>query len=533
MIFDATNPSLLIEHLLAFALQNGIVNKLDTIFMRNRLMEVLCLNEPQPYPPDLDSLSVPETATPILEAMLEYACKNGLLSDNTLTSKDLFDTAIMGVLMPKPSEIIQQFSSIKNTRGTLAATEFFYHICRKCDYIRVDRIAKNIEWQHQTIYGNLEITINLTKPEKDPAEIAALKNAPSIDYPKCLLCIENIGYAGRSNFPARQTLRALPVSLNKEQWHFQFSPYVYYNHHCIVFSEQHVPMKITESTFVRLFDFLEQFPHYFIGSNAGLPIVGGSILNHDHFQGGFHHMPMAKAPVEHYFFSEDFPHVNIGIIKWPMAALRLRCAESKHLIEFCAYILKAWESYSDPSADVYAFSETKEGSLILHNAVTPIARRTVDGLFEIDIVFRNNRTSDEHPMGIFHPHAELHHIKKENIGLIEVMGLFILPGRLQTELNAIKGVLSRKTPYETLCNITNEHPLQKHSLWISQLVSSHGCNLNEANADRVIRQAVGEKCLEVLHHASVFKDTPDGKKAFVRFLNAKGLITQGDGSFVL
>jgi UDPglucose--hexose-1-phosphate uridylyltransferase len=275
-----------------------------------------------------------------------------------------------------------------------------------------------------------------------------------------------------------------------------------------------------------LFDFLEQFPHYFIGSNAGLPIVGGSILNHDHFQGGYHDMPMAKAPIELYFFVEDFPEVNIGIIKWPMSALRLQCAEVNPLVTLCAQILKAWESYSDPSAEVYAFSETKDGSIIPHNAVTPIVRKTVDGLFEIDIVFRNNRTSDEHPMGIFHPHEELHHIKKENIGLIEVMGLFILPGRLQTELNAIKEILSGKTPYETLCASPKEHPLQKHSLWISHLLASYGCDLSDADADRVIRNAVGEKCLEVLHHASVFKDSPDGKKAFIRFLNYINVTTE-------
>lgn len=520
MNFDPNNPSLLIEHLLAFAIKNGIINRLDTIYMRNRLMEVLCLNESQHDLPDSDSLPVPETATPILEAMLDYAWQKGLMPDNTLTSRDLLDTAIMGVLMPKPSEVVNSFNYIKNSQGILAATEYFYHLSRKCDYIRTERIAKNVEWRHSTLYENLEITINLTKPEKDPAEIAALKNAPSIDYPKCLLCIENVGYAGRSNFPARQTLRTLPIELNKEPWHFQFSPYVYYNHHCIVFSQQHIPMKITEYTFTRLFDFLEQFPHYFIGSNAGLPIVGGSILNHDHFQGGFHDMPMAKAPVERCFFSLDFPQVSIGIIKWPMSALRLHCVDRKPLEMLCAHILKAWESYSDPSIGVHAFSITKEGLTTPHNAITPIARKTVEGLFEIDIVFRNNLTSDEHPMGIFHPHEELHHIKKENIGLIEVMGLFILPGRLQTELNAIKDILCGKTPYEAIHNIPKEHPLQKHHLWINQMVSNFGCNLDDTDANSIIRQTVGNICLEVLHHSSVFKDAEKGKIAFLRFLGS-------------
>jgi len=526
MNYDVNNPSLLIEHLLAFAIKNGIINRLDTIYMRNRLMEVLRLDE---LPPDLsepDKLPVPETATPILEAMIDYSWQKGHLKDNTLTSRDLFDTAIMGVLMPKPSEITKNFAFLKDSYGIHAATEFFYQICRKCDYIRVDRIAKNIEWLHPTPYGNLEITINLTKPEKDPVEIAALKNAPSIEYPKCLLCIENVGYTGRTNFPARQTLRTLPVELNKEQWHFQFSPYVYYNHHCIVFSQKHIPMKITEQTFSRLFDFLEQFPHYFIGSNAGLPIVGGSILNHDHFQGGFHAMPMAKAPVELFFFSEEFPQVNIGIIKWPMSAVRLRCAEALPLIKLCAYILKAWESYEDPSVDILAFSKAADGAITPHNAITPIVRKTFEGLFEIDIVFRNNRTSDEHPMGIYHPHEELHHIKKENIGLIEVMGLFILPGRLQTELNEIKDILCGETPYEAIYNIPQEHPLQKHYLWINQLVSTYGRNLNDIEANNVIRQAVGEKCLEVLHHSSVFKDTAKGKAAFLRYLQSIKIIPQ-------
>ena len=526
MNFDPNNPSLLIEHLLAFAIKNGIINSLDTIYVRNRLMEVLRLDELQPDLPDPDNLRVPETATPILEGMLDHAWQKGLMPDNTLTSRDLFDTAIMGVLMPKPSEITEEFSFLKNSYGIYAATEFFYKICRKCDYIRVDRIAKNIEWLHPTPYGNLEITINLTKPEKDPIEIAALKNAPSIEYPKCLLCIENVGYAGRTNFPARQTLRTLPVELNKEQWHFQFSPYVYYNHHCIVFSQQHIPMKITKYTFTRLFDFLEQFPHYFIGSNAGLPIVGGSILNHDHFQGGFHAMPMAKAPVKQFFVHNDFLQVSIGIIKWPMAALRLNCAEALPLIKLCAYILKAWESYSDPSVDILAFTKAADGVIIPHNAITPIARKTCEGLFEIDIVFRNNRTSEQHPMGIFHPHEELHHIKKENIGLIEVMGLFILPGRLQTELNAIKDILCGKTPYEELDNIPQEHPLHKHFPWINQLVSTYGRNLDDTDAKNAIRQAAGNKCLEVLHHSSVFKDTEKNNEAFLRFLQCIKIIPQ-------
>jgi len=487
--------------------------------MRNRLLDMLNLDEPHSELPKIDALDVPGTATPILEAMLDYVWQKGILSSNTLISRDLYDTAIMGVLMPKPSEICRAFDSIKGKQGIHAATEFFYDICRKCDYIRVDRISKNLEWPHPTLYGNLDITINLTKPEKNPAEIAALKNSPEVDYPKCLLCIENVGYSGRLNFPARQTLRTLPVLLNDEQWHFQFSPYVYYNHHCIVFSQQHIPMKISNQTFTRLFDFLEQFPHYFIGSNAGLPIVGGSILNHDHFQGGFHDMPMAKAKVKQYLIHDDFPQISIGIIKWPMSALRLRCAETKPLIHLCSDILKSWENYSDPSADILAFSNA-DSVPIPHNAITPIARKTVEGLFEIDLVFRNNRTNDDHPMGIFHPHEELHHIKKENIGLIEVMGLFILPGRLLVELNAIKDILTGKIPYETISEVPIGHPLNKHYLWIKHLVSIYGCSLGIDVADNIIREEVGNKCLEVLHHASVFKDTSKGQNALLRFLQS-------------
>jgi len=526
MNLDSNNPSLLIESLLAFAIKNKIIHKLDIIYMRNSLMNILKLKEVKPIILELDSMDIPETASPILNSMLEFAWQKRLMPDNTLTSKDLFDTAIMGILMPKPSEIVNEFYSLKESQSIIAATEYFYNLCNKCDYIRVDRIAQNIEWQHPTKYGNFDVTINLTKPEKDPVEIAALKNAPSLDYPQCLLCIENVGYAGRTDYPARQTLRAIPVELNCEHWYFQFSPYVYYNHHCIVFSEQHIPMKITEHTFVRLFDFLGQFPHYFIGSNAGLPIVGGSILNHDHFQGGFHDMPMAKAPIESSFYSLDYPQISMGIIKWPMSALRLRCEETKPLIRLCAQILKTWESYSDPLVDIHSYSDSEEGTKNPHNAITPIARKTNEGLFEIDIVFRNNRTNDEHPMGIFHPHEELHHIKKENIGLIEVMGLFILPGRLQTELSAIREILSGKTSYETLRDIPHENPLQKHSLWIEHLISLHGCNLNDSDAEEAIRQAVGDKCLEVLHHASVFKDDSKGKAAFTRFLETLNIKAQ-------
>lgn len=525
MEFLTKDPHILIEQLLYFAEKNQIINSLDKIYIRNQLIYALRLDQPLLALAEIDSLEPsPTTPTVILESLLDYAWENGILKDNSLTSRDLFDTLIMGILMPKPSELNSRFKDIMIKDGIEKATSFFYEICQKCDYIRVNRIEKNIEWPYNTEYGFLDITINLTKPEKDPVEIAALKDAPSIDYPKCLLCKENVGYAGRVNFPARQTLRILPLELNNESWYFQFSPYVYYNHHCIVFSDNHVPMKISDLTFIRLFDFVKQFPHYFIGSNAGLPIVGGSILNHDHFQGGCHKMPMAKAPIEFSLFSEDFPDLTIGKIKWPMAALRIKSTKLNNLIAFCQFVFKHWEKYEDVSVDIKAFSLSENNNYTPHNAITPIARMTKEDAYEIDIVFRNNRTSEEYPFGIFHPHEELHHIKKENIGLIEVMGLFILPGRLQEELRQIKTILTGKLDASTLHIIKEENPLHKHLEWISSLINSFGVANTEKQADEIIQNAIGNICLQVLHHASVFKDSPTGNAALLKFLSQINIV---------
>lgn len=521
MNYKNSEPSLLIEYLLAYALKNDIIVDSDIIYMRNLLLDFLKLVEPQNTPNDLNSLEIPEYATPILDGLIEYSCKAGYL-ENNLTSKDLFDTKLMGILMPKPSEIIENFVKIKSADGIKSATEYFYNICRKCDYIRVSRINENIEWIHDTLYGSLEITINLTKPEKDPSEIAALRNAVNVDYPKCLLCAENVGYAGRNNFPARQTLRTLPLTLNSESWHFQYSPYVYYPHHCIVFSNEHIPMKITELTFVRLFEFLDEFPHFFIGSNAGLPIVGGSILNHDHFQGGFHKMPMAKASLTTRFNSDIFKNVNVGIVKWPMAALRLQSNNKIELLDLCSHLLNCWELYSDNEVEIRA-SSILDGDSIAHNAITPIARFADNGMYEIDLVFRNNRTSAQHPLGIFHPHDNLHHIKKENIGLIEVMGLFILPGRLLSELSEIEKILISPCAQDKLKHIDKDNVLHKHYDWILHLISKYGFGLDKNIAEDILRIEVGEKCLSVLHDASVFKDSAEGQAAFVRFIESSGM----------
>jgi UDPglucose--hexose-1-phosphate uridylyltransferase len=517
-------PAYIVEQLLAFGLKNKMISKADIIYTRNQLLDILKIEEPYPQHLELEQLEVPSTATPILEKLLDYAVEHKLIPEDTSTYKDLFDTRIMGLLMPKPSEITKRFHSIKQQKGIQAATDDFYNLCQKSDYIRVNRIARNIKWEYQCDFGTLEITINLTKPEKDPREIAALKQAPQVGYPKCVLCPENVGYAGRVNHPARQTLRTLPIELNGESWYFQYSPYVYYNQHCIVLYEKHVPMKITKKTFVRLLEFLKYFPHYFIGSNADLPIVGGSILNHDHFQGGYHAFPMEKAPIEYTLKCDNYPQVNIGVVHWPMSTLRLISKETQPLVDLADYLLNLWKTYSEPSVDILAFTKDKQNKMTPHNTITPIARKNKDGYYELDLVFRNNRTNQEHPMGIFHPHKELHHIKKENIGLIEVMGLFILPGRLKSELSQIQEFLTGQRSIECKSILNDNHPLFKHLDWIKELLAKHDNSLDKPSAQKVVQDAVGQKCLEVLHDAGVFKATKEGRLAFDRFLKTAGII---------
>lgn len=505
---------LLIEKLLIFGVKNNMVENEDITYTRNQLLSLFELDSP--YEGTVDEENLPETATPILEELLDYAYHKGLIPQNNVTYRDLFDTRIMGVLTPKPSEIIERFNKIEKKEGIEAATNYFYTLCQKSDYIRVSRIAKNIKWDYESPFGNLEITINLTKPEKDPKEIAALKTAAQVGYPKCALCPENVGYRGRINHPARQTLRTLPLTLDGQTWHFQYSPYVYYDEHCIVLSEDHVPMKISKNTFRRLFEFLDYFPHYFIGSNADLPIVGGSILNHDHFQGGHYTFPMEVADIEYSVKSTSYPNIDMGVVNWPMSALRLRSDNSEELVEACTDILHTWREYSDPSVDIIAVTKDEDGNVVPHNTITPIARKDKDDKLEIDLVFRNNRTTDEHPLGVFHPHEPLHHIKKENIGLIEVMGLFILPGRLKDELALIEGILTGNSSVDDIRS--TEHVLHKHLTWIQELIEEYGTDLEADKAHKIIRDEVGKKCTQVLKDAGVFKTTEDGRKAFNRFL---------------
>jgi UDPglucose--hexose-1-phosphate uridylyltransferase len=487
---------------------------------RNGLLELLRLEKPYEESVGAGLCTRPQgdipTARPILESLLDYAVQQGILENDTVTERDLFDTRLMGCLMPRPSEVARRFAEIERGQGIQAACGWFYDFCIKSTYIRKERIDKNIAWKHESKYGSLELTINLSKPEKDPQEVARLRTLPQIDYPKCMLCESNVGYAGRLDYPARQTLRVIPFGLNGEKWYLQFSPYVYYNQHCIVLREGHSPMKISKETFVRLLEFEERVPHYFMGSNAGLPIVGGSILNHDHFQGGCWEMPMAKAATAVKLRQDQCPGLSAEILRWPMSVLRLRHRDRTVLAAIAAEALAAWEQYSDFSLGINAHTGAEP-----HNAVTPIARRRGED-YELDFVLRNNRTDEAHKLGIFHVHDDLHHIKKENIGLIEVMGLFILPGRLETEFDALAKILCGQEPFGENALSAKDHPLTKHLPWLSAMLDEYKHVSGYEEAMAIIRRQCGEKCVHVLDDCGVFKDNAEGLKGFLRFLETLG-----------
>ena len=422
-----------------------------------------------------------------------------------MTSRDLFDTELMGRLTPRPSQVIQDFFR-RYQASPKEATDWLYRFSQDTDYIRRYRIARDVKWQAATAYGDMDITINLSKPEKDPRAIAAAKAAPQSGYPKCLLCKENEGYAGRLNHPARQNHRVIPVTINGEDWFLQYSPYVYYNEHCIVFNGRHTPMKIEKATFRKLLDFVKQFPHYFVGSNADLPVVGGSILSHDHFQGGCYTFAMERAPIEQAVVFRDFPDVEAGIVKWPMSVIRLRCADDQRLVELADRILAAWRGYTDEAAFIFAETDGE-----MHNTITPIARMR-EGQFELDLVLRNNITTEEYPLGVYHPHQELHHIKKENIGLIEVMGLAVLPARLKDELHGVAQAL--------VCgdDLRQDETLRKHADWADELKTRY--TFTADNAEELLRREVGAVFAAVLEHAGVYKCTPEGREAFLRFIHS-------------
>ncbi len=485
-----------ITQLVNYGVKNSLIEEDDRIYITNRLIEALGLDD---Y---LQPENTPEAELEdILNGLLDYACANGIIEDST-TYRDLFDTKLMGILTPRPSEVRKTFEALYND-DPVKATDWYYKLSCDTDYIRRYRIKKDMKWVTSTEYGDLDITVNLSKPEKDPKAIAAAKNMPQAGYPKCQLCKENEGYAGRVNHPARQNHRIIPVKVNGKPWMLQFSPYVYYNEHCIVFNSEHSPMAINHDTFRKLLSFAESFPHYFVGSNADLPIVGGSILTHDHFQGGHYTFAMAKAEIETPLSFEGFSDVEAGIVKWPMSVIRLRGESTERLCQLADKILDAWRGYTDEAAFIFAETDGEP-----HNTITPIARKNGDK-FELDLVLRNNITTSEHPMGVYHPHAELHHIKKENIGLIEVMGLAVLPARLKNELAVlgeaiVKGEDLRANPVTA-----------SHADWVDEFKGNY--TITADNVDNILKAEVGKVFAKVLEHAGVYKRNAEGKAAFIRF----------------
>ncbi len=488
-----------INSFVKYALDCKLIEESDKYYVINTVLDILNLDE-FIETDECPQLSLEE----ILDNFLSFAVENNLIDDN-ITEKDLFDTRIMSAVTPRPSQVIGEFNELYKVSPE-KATDYFYKLSCDCDYIRRYRIKKDMKWVYPCEYGNIDITINLSKPEKDPKAIAAAKNAKQSSYPKCMLCRENTGYRGRMNYPARQTLRTVPVTLNGTQSSFQYSPYVYYNEHCIVFNNEHTPMKIDRNAFAKLLDFVSLFPHYFIGSNADLPIVGGSILTHDHFQGGHYTFAMAEAPVEKEYVFKGFEDINAGIVRWPMSVIRLNGKDKDRLVELSDKILTAWREYTDEDAFVFAETDGEK-----HNTITPIARKRGEN-FEMDLVLRNNITTEEHPLGVYHPHAELHHIKKENIGLIEVMGLAVLPSRLKTELAILE---------ESLVNgedVSKNEKIAIHADWAKEIKEKYS-DINSENVHGIVLEETGLVFKTVLEHAGVYKVTDEGRKAFVKFLD--------------
>ena len=493
--------NLLINELVAYGCKESLVEEADRVYVTNRLLELFGeINFEEKKIEEVRPVAA------ILADLLQVALEKGLMEDDTITRKDLFDTKIMGLLTPQPSSVIGTWKE-KLAKDPKEATDWYYHFSKATNYIREDRIVKDEKWTVDTPYGVMDMTINLSKPEKDPREIAALGKAAKSAYPACLLCMENEGYAGHLSHPARQNHRILPLQLEGEDYFLQYSPYVYYNEHCIVFNKKHIPMKVNGVTLRKLLDFVDQLPHYSIGSNAGLPIVGGSILSHDHFQGGCYEFPIFRAAYEEEFTLASYPEVKAGIICWPMSTIRLQCKDKEKLAQAGTEILEAWEGYSDPSVQIYAKTDGEP-----HNAVTPLVRRRGE-LFEMDLVLRNNLTTEEHPMGLYHPYEEYHHIKKENIGLIEVMGLAILPARLKKELAALEQVMLGEGDY-------SDPALAFHEAWAKAILEEQkakGVTLNSDNIHQVIQEEIGVTFTKILECCGVFKRDAEGKEAFRRF----------------
>lgn len=490
-----------IKKLAFYGIEKNLINPIDMSYTINMIISALGMSSFEDADVSGENLCLED----ILKNITDYAAEKNIILD-TITHRDLFDTKIMGLLVPRPSEVNDKFKTLYKT-SPQKATEYFYNLSCDSNYIRRYRIAKDKKWTVDTDYGSIDITINLSKPEKDPQAIAAAKNAPQSNYPKCLLCRENEGYEGRIDSPARQNHRIVEVNVNDESWFMQYSPYVYYNEHCIVFNSTHTPMQINRSTFSKLLSFVEKFPHYFVGSNADLPIVGGSILSHDHFQGGNYEFAMAKAPVDKNFTIPGFEDVESGIVKWPVSCIRLKSKDTKRLVEMADVILNSWRNYTDKEAFIFAHTNGEP-----HNTITPIARCR-DNLFELDLVLRNNITTQDHPMGVYHPHAELHNIKKENIGLIEVMGLAVLPGRLSKEMELLSDAILKGKDISCDVNIA------KHKSWVDSFINKYE-NINSQNIMGILEHEIGIAFDKVLEHAGVFKRDEKGKAAFLRFIKS-------------
>ena len=488
----------LISELVKYGIQRGLIDTEDKVFVINRLLEVFGLNSFVWTDEEVREIHC------ILSDMTDYAVECGIIEEDTVTNRDLFDTKVMGIITPMPSSVRSKFRELYSKSPKLA-TDFYYRFSQDTNYIRADRIERDEKWKADTEYGEIDITINLSKPEKDPRDIAKAASQSKSEYPKCLLCEENEGYAGTLSHPARQNHRIIPIKLNEQNYFMQYSPYVYYNEHCIVFNEEHIPMKIDRSVFVKLLDFVSMFPHYTVGSNADLPIVGGSILSHDHFQGGCYTFAMAKAPIEFTFKLGGFEDVTAGIVKWPMSVIRLQSENKDRIVELSSYILDSWRKYSDEEA--FVFAETNGTP---HNTITPIARMN-GSLYEMDLVLRNNITTEEKPWGVYHPDEKLHHIKKENIGLIEVMGLAVLPARLKKEMEILADALVNGKDIRTI------ECISKHADWVHEWYEKY--QITSENIRSILHKEIGNRFVQVLECSGVFKGTEKGRKQFKRFLS--------------
>ncbi len=490
-----------IKKLAIYGLEKGLIKKEDFNYIINLIIDSLNMDEFIDSGEDFSNIDLEST----LKEICDYAVNNGIIEDG-IVYRDLFDTKLMGFMTERPSEVINKFNTLYNDSPE-KATDYFYKFSCDTDYIRRYRIKKDMKWKVESEYGEIDITINLSKPEKDPKAIAEAKNAKQSGYPKCFLCKENEGYAGRINAPARQNHRIIPITINNKSWNLQYSPYVYYNEHCIVFNSEHTPMSINSDTFRKLLDFVRQFPHYFVGSNADLPIVGGSILSHDHFQGGNYEFTMAKAPIEKQLQFTGFEDVEAGIVRWPLSTIRLRSENTERICLLADKILNSWKTYTDEEAFVFANTNGED-----HNTITPIARMK-GNKFELDLVLRNNITTDEHPFGVYHPHEELHHIKKENIGLIEVMGLAVLPARLKEEMALITDCILNKKDIESFDSIV------KHKDWLENILEKYS-SINEENIESILKEEIGKVFIKVLEHAGVYKCDEEGRRAFLRFIDS-------------